>query len=94
MRNYHRKEAIPYNTNKGVYLTFHGGSLMVVCRFVSLREGLLGPIGTQKTGKNKIIQYCEKDRVNLQTTQKDRNNSSFHEFSLKPETTNNGIGIG
>lgn len=24
---------------------------MVVCRFVSLRKGLLGPIGTQKTGK-------------------------------------------
>lgn len=51
MRSYHWKEAIPYNTNKGVYLTFHGGSLMVVCRFVSLRDGLLGPIGTQKTGK-------------------------------------------
>lgn len=59
-----------------------------------LERGYWGLLEPRKLEKNKIIQYCEKDRVNLQTTQKDRNNSSFHEFSLKPETTNNGIGIG
>ena len=77
MRSYHWKEEIPYNTNN---LTFHGGSLWLFVDSYHLERGYWDLLEPQKLEKDKLIQYCEKDRLNLQTAQKDQNNSSFHEF--------------